>query len=41
MIQFEYTEVGGWRGAIRGMRNALDSWYKSDSYMAEGRFVLG
>ena len=41
MIQFEYTEVGGWRGAIRGMRNALDSWDKSDSYMEAGNFVLG
>lgn len=41
MIKFEYTEVGGWRGAIRGMRNALDSWDKSDSYMEAGHFVLG
>ena len=41
MIRFEYTEVEGWQGAIRGMRNALDSWDKSDSYMAAGHFVLG
>ena len=31
MIKFEYTEVIGWRAAIRGMRNPLNSWEKSDS----------
>lgn len=31
MIKFEETEVVGWRHAIRGMRNALESWEKSDS----------
>ena len=31
MIKFEYTEVIGWRAAIRGMRNPLNSWNKSDS----------
>ena len=31
MIKFEHTEVVGWRAAIRGMRNPLNSWEKSDS----------
>lgn len=31
MIKFEYTEVFGFEGAIRGMRNPLNSWDKSDS----------
>ena len=32
MIKFENTEVVGWEAAIRGMRNPLESWGKSDSY---------
>lgn len=32
MIKFEKTEVVGWEPAIRGMRNPLESWDKSDSY---------
>ncbi len=32
MIKFENTEVCGIRHAIRGMRNAMNSWKKSDSY---------
>lgn len=32
MIKVENTEVNGWEAAIRGMRNPLDSWEKSDSY---------
>ena len=31
MIKFEKTEVLGWEAAIRGMRNPLNSWDKSDS----------
>ena len=31
MITFENTEVVGWEAAIRGMRNPLESWEKSDS----------
>lgn len=31
MIKFENTEVLGWKAAIRGMRNPLESWSKSDS----------
>ena len=32
MIKFENTEVVGWEAAIRGMRNPMNSWKKSDSY---------
>lgn len=31
MIKFENTEVIGWEHAIRGMRNPLNSWDKSDT----------
>ena len=31
MIKFENTEVLGWEHAIRGMRNPMNSWEKSDS----------
>ena len=31
MLKFEHTEVVGWEAAIRGMRNPLESWEKSDS----------
>ncbi len=31
MLKIEKTEVVGWKAAIRGMRNPLNSWDKSDS----------
>ena len=31
MIKIEKTEVVGWEAAIRGMRNPMNSWDKSDS----------
>ena len=31
MIKLEHTEVVGWEAAIRGMRNPMNSWDKSDS----------
>ena len=31
MIKFENTEVLGWKAAIRGMRNPMNSWERSDS----------
>ena len=31
MIKIESTEVMGWEHAIRGMRNPMNSWEKSDS----------
>ena len=32
MLKIENTEVLGWEHAIRGMRNPMNSWDKSDSY---------
>ena len=31
MIQIEKTEVYGWEAAIRGMRNPMNSWERSDT----------
>ena len=31
MIKIENTEIVGWEAAVRGMRNPLNSWEKSDS----------
>ena len=31
MLKIENTEVVGWEVAIRGMRNPMNSWEKSDS----------
>lgn len=37
MIQIERTEVYGWESAVRGMRNPMNSWDKSDSvFKVEG-----
>ena len=36
MIKFENTEVMNFEGAIRGMRNPLNSWDKSDSFICLG-----
>lgn len=48
MIKIENTEVIGWEAAIRGMRNPLNSWEKSDSKWYynddddwEDKFVIG
>lgn len=32
MIKLAHTDVVGWEHAIRGMRNPLESWDKSDSF---------
>ena len=32
MLKVEHTEVFGWNAAIRGLRNPMNSWSKSDSY---------
>ena len=32
MLKIENTEVLGWQAAIRGMRNPMNSWEKSDSW---------
>lgn len=49
MIKIENTEVVGWEAAIRGMRNPMNSWEKSDSElkyeswhdMSGGEFTIG
>jgi len=42
MIKLERTAVMNFDNAIRGMRNPLSSWDKSDSFTdGDGRFVLG
>ena len=33
MLKIEHTKVDGWEAAIRGMRNPMNSWEKSDSGM--------
>ena len=39
MIKITDTEVVGWEHAIRGMRNPLNSWDKSDSsWVADDNF---
>ena len=42
MIRFENTEVNGWAAAIRGMRNPLNSWEKSDTLLDDiGLYEIG
>ena len=41
-MKFENTQVYNFEGAFRGMRNPLESWLKSDSYINEdNKFILG
>ena len=37
MIKLENTEVLGWEHAIRGMRNPMNSWERSDSLVGIGQ----
>ena len=39
MIKFEETEVRGFDAAIRGMRNPLESWEKSDSIISYFSYI--
>lgn len=39
MIKIENTEVFGWEAAIRGMRNPMNSWDKSDSYIDSEDYI--
>lgn len=36
MIKIEHTEVFGWEASIRGLRNPMNSWDKSDSCWIHG-----
>ena len=39
MLKIENTEVMGWEAAIRGMRNPMNSWEKSDSiFVGDGEY---
>lgn len=43
MLKIENTEVIGWEAAIRGMRNPMNSWEKSDSgysYMSPTKAII-
>ena len=35
MLRIENVDVFGWEAALRGMRNPLNSWEKSDSHFWE------
>ena len=39
-MKFETTDVWGFEHAIRGMRNPLESWHKSDSYWGNNEYSL-
>lgn len=41
MIKIENTAVYGWEAAIRGMRNPMNSWNKSDSGFFRGYYIIG
>ena len=40
-MKFERTEVFNFDGALRGMRNPLESWDKKDSYQKTARYHMG
>lgn len=40
MIKIENVDVTGWEASIRGMRNPLNSWAKSDSYICKNSDCL-
>lgn len=39
MIKFEHPEVWGWEHAIRGMRNPMNSWERSDTNFLDYYFT--
>lgn len=41
MIKIEKAEIHGWEAAIRGMRNPMNSWDKSDSVFSMGDHFIG
>lgn len=40
-MKFENTDVWGFGHALRGMRNPLESWARSDSFVEGGSFAMG
>lgn len=41
MIKIDNVEIMGWEHAIRGMRNPMNSWDKSDSGICKGDDGIG
>ena len=39
-MKFEHTQVFNFEGALRGMRNPLESWSKSDSYYEGSDYII-
>ena len=40
-IVFENTQVWGFEHALRGMRNAKNSWDRADSCLKDGKYIIG
>ncbi len=40
-MKFENTQVFNFENALRGMRNPLDSWDRSDSRWENGEYIIG
>lgn len=40
-MKIEHVEVYGWKAALRGMRNPMNSWDKSDSTFGDPRLTTG
>lgn len=40
-MKFENTEIWGFEAALRGMRNPMNSWERSDSYKENDCFIIG
>lgn len=40
-MKFENTKIFNFDGAIRGARNPLESWSRSDSYFNNDNFIIG
>ena len=41
MLKVDHSSVMNWENAIRGMRNPLNSWAKSDSVFTNGYNIIG
>lgn len=41
MIKVENISVYNFEGALRGMRNPLESWSQSDSYWKDNQYIIG
>ena len=38
---FNNTQVWGFEHALRGMRNAKNSWDRADSYWEDDKYIIG